>query len=245
MIREVEREVVAEAFKSYHEAGVSIRGLAKRLGRPFSAVRDAVYRLEALGVLQVVRLEREYLVRLRDVGKALELGYIDFDFLIYRFGYITPVPARWQGHYISDEAYMTLPFSAKTHEALNQVLKLELEAREGLEKWLADIGEWPRFSSVFYRVAAAPLEGLEEWYRDVYHRWFKQAGLEPLGKLPLAYGFFAFIVWAVRELTGADWREAFKRALELVEKYIKETQVGRNKLEELVEEIVRGMRRSL
>jgi DNA-binding Lrp family transcriptional regulator len=245
VIREVEREVVVEAFKSYHEAGISIRSLAKRLGRPFSAVRDAVYRLETQGVLQVIRLGREYLVRLRDVGKALELGYIDFDFLIYHFGYITPVPARWRGHYISDEAYMTLPFSARSHEALNQVLKLELEARKGLEKWLADIGEWPRFSLVFYRVAAAPLEGLEEWYRDLYHRWFKQAGLEPLGKLPPAYGFFAFIVWAVRELTGADWREAFKKALELVEKYIKETQVERNKLEELVEEIVCGMRQSL
>jgi len=245
MIREVEKEVVEEVFRSYHEAGVSIRGLAERLKRPFNAVRDAVYRLEALGVLQVIRLEREYLVRLRDVGKALELGYIDFGFLIHNFGYITPFPARWRGHYISDEAYMTLPFPAKTHEALNQLLKLELEARRGLEKWLAYIGEWPRLSLVFYRVAAMPFEGLDEWFRTEVERGLGETGFEPLGKLPPAYGFFAFLLWAVKELTGADWREAFKKTLDLLHKYIQETQAGRNKLEELVEEIIRGMRQGL
>jgi hypothetical protein len=202
MIRDVEKDIVKEVFRSYHEAGISIRGLAERLGRPFSAVRDAVYRLEAQGVLQVIRLEREYLVRLRDVGKALELGYIDFDFLVHNFGHITPYPARWRGHYISDEAYMTLPFPSKAHEAVNHLFKLELEARKGLERRLAHIGEWPRLSLIFYRVAAAPLEGVEKQLREEIEKWFAETSLDPVGKLPLAYGFFAFLLWAVKELTG-------------------------------------------
>jgi hypothetical protein len=245
VIREVEKEVVEEVFRSYHEAGVSIRGLAERLKRPFNAVRDAVYRLEALGVLQVIRLEREYLVRLRDVGRALELGYIDFDFLIRNFGHITPYPARRRGHYISDEAYMTLPFPSKAHEAVNHLFKLELEARKGLERRLAHIGEWPRLSLIFYRVAAAPLEGVEKQLREEIEKRFAETSLDPVGKLPLAYGFFAFLLWAVKELTSADWREAFKKTLELLDKYIQETRAGRNKLEELVEEIIRGMRQGL
>lgn len=38
---------------------------------------------------------------------------------------------------------------------------------------------------------------------------------------------------------------SLQKTLELLDKYIQETQAGRNKLEELVEEIIRGMRQGL
>jgi len=233
----VEKKVVRLLFLKHHDLDTSIRNLSRQLGEPYSTIRDVVHRLEAEGVVEVLRLEREYIVRLRDVSKALERGYLDEEFVAENFGYITPLVARRGGVYLSDELYVTLPFKIKRHEAHAKLAELDLRARGFMDPYLAKLGEWPRLSLLFYRIALAPED-------DLRRRWISERGLESLGYYEPAYGFFAFLLYALRKAAGLSWEEAYCRAAQLIREYVEETRGGDSVVERLVDRVIEGMEKA-
>ena len=233
----LERRIVEHLFYKYHDFDTTLRNLSRELGLPYSTVREAVLRLEAEGVVYVLRLEREHIVRLKSIERALERGYLSPEVLLKSFGYITPVAARKNGHYIGDEIYYTLPFRIRRHEAFARLMFLELMARRNMDPYLARLGDWPRLSLLFYRTVLVPEDSARK-------KFCKDHEMECLGYYEPAYGFFAFLLYALRKTLGISWEEAFCKALEVVEEYIKETRSGESIIENLVDDIIRVMKKS-
>ncbi len=230
------REIVRLAVEEHHTYRSTIRWLTSRLGAPYAAVRRAVYRLEEEGVVRVLRLRNEYVVKMRDMERAYELGYLDKAYLTYGAGFVAPLTAYKDGFYLSDEAYITLPFKIRRHEALDRLLELEEKSRAAMEDALAFIGEWPRFTLLFYRTSLQPAD-------ERYVEWARREGLEPGRWAPPAYGFLAFLIYVVRRLTGADWKGAYCTALRLIAEYVKETRAGPSPTEEFVDKVLAEMSR--
>ncbi|MCX8136769.1 TrmB family transcriptional regulator [Pyrobaculum aerophilum] len=234
--RDLEKRLVQYLFYKHHDLNTTLRKISRELQMPYSTVRDVVQRLEAEGVVYVLRLEREHVVRLKDVSKALERGYLTPEMLFREFGYTTPLAARKNGVYIGDELFLTSPFKIRRHEAFDKLIELELKSRQFADPYLAGLGEWPRLSLLFYRAVLTPDDNLRR-------RWLAERGLESLGYYEPAYGFFAFLLYALRKTLGVDWEEAYCKALGLVEEYIKETRAGEGPVEGLVDEVLKNMRK--
>ncbi|MEM3996028.1 MAG: winged helix-turn-helix transcriptional regulator [Pyrobaculum sp.] len=230
----MERLIVKLLVERHHEYDTTLREISRSLGAPYSTVRRAVRRLEDEGVVRVLRLSREYLVRIKDAEKAWELGYLDEGYLTYGAGYLAPITAYKGQHYLSDEVYITLPFRIKRHPYLDTLIDLELKSRAAMSKIMNYIGEWPRFTALFYRTTLQPAD-------DHFVEWAQHNGLTPTKWSPPAYGFFAFLLYVVRELTGLGPREAYCKALELMGKWIQETRSGDSPTERFVDEVLREM----
>ncbi|AFA40182.1 Sugar-specific transcriptional regulator TrmB [Pyrobaculum oguniense TE7] len=233
----VEKRIVEHLYFKYHDFDTTLRNLSRELGIPYSTVREAVLRLEAEGVVYVLRLEREHIVRLKSIEKALEKGYLPPEILLKWFGYIMPIAARKNGHYIGDEIYYTLPFRIRRHEAFARVTFLELMSRRYMDPHLARLGELPRFSLLFYRTVLVPEDSVRK-------KVCKDLGIECLGYYEPAYGFFAFLVYTIKKTLGISWAEAYCKALELIQEYIRETKAGESLAESLVDAVLENMKNS-
>jgi len=231
---QLETLIVRTLAHRHYDYSLTIRSFSEDTGIPFSAIRRAVYRLEREGVVRVLRLSNQYVVRLRSVERAWELGYLDTSYVTYGAGYFAPFTGYRRGFYLSDEAYITLPFRIRRHETLTRLIDLEIKSRADMEPALAWIGEWPRFTLLFYRATLQPVD--KRWEEAL-----RQQGIEPTQWFSPAYGFFAFLMYAVRKLTGADWKEAYCKALELVRDYVQETRAGTSPTEEFVDKVLAEM----
>ncbi len=232
--RDVKERLVKLLLIKHHDTDTTLRNLSRLLDAPYSTVRDAVRSLEAEGVVKVIRLEREHIVKLKNLSMALEKGYLDEDFVMKHFGFITPLVARKNGIYLSDELYITLPYMVKRHEAFTRLIELDLKTREFMDPHLAKLGEWPRLNLLFYRVVLVPED-------DIRRRWIQENGLESLGYYEPAYGFFAFLLYALRKAAGLSWEEAYCKTFQLIKDYIQETRRRHNIVEKLVDEIIEGV----
>ena len=132
---------------------------------------------------------------------------------------------------IAENLYvMEIDADKRIHEYVSSIKKKIID----MEPALAWIGEWPRFTLLFYRATLQPVD--KRWEELI-----RQHGIEPTQWLPPAYGFFAFLIYAVRKLTGADWKEAYCKALELVRDYVQETRAGTSPTEEFVDKVLAEM----
>lgn len=231
----LEERLVKLLFIKHHDVDTTLRNISRLLNAPYSTVRDVVYRLETEGVVKAIRLGREHLIKLKDLSKALELGYLTEDFVAENFGYVTPLLARKDGVYLSDELYITLPFRTKRHEAFTRLIELDLKARENMDPHLARLGEWPRLSLLFYRVVLVP----EDEYRL---QWIRGVGLESLGYYEPAYGFFTFLLYVLKKMTALSWEEAYCKATQLIKEYVRETRSGNSIIEKIIDNIIESMK---
>lgn len=236
MWNQLEKKIVEIVVTHHHDNDTTLRNLSKMTGAPYPTVRRAVYRLEREGVVRILKLQNEYLVKIRNIARAWELGYLPPVYLTYGSGHVAPVVAYRNGFYLSDEAYITLPFRIKRHEAMDVLLDLEMKSRDVMEDSMSYIGEWPRFTALFYRTTLQPIT-------DLFIQWARRNGLEPGDWMPPAYGFFAFLLYVVRKLTGLEWKDAYCKTLELVASYISETKAGDSPTEEFIQKILVEMRK--
>ncbi|MEM4755015.1 hypothetical protein [Pyrobaculum sp.] len=56
--RDLEKRLVQYLFYKHHDLNTTLRKISRELQMPYSTVRDVVQRLEAEGVVYVLRLER-------------------------------------------------------------------------------------------------------------------------------------------------------------------------------------------